>query len=229
MWNYSPPLEDEMPSFRIVSICAILAAFGISIAPADAQGKNHGIDQEKFDSIMKLVEDAAKSKSYRRDTLYGDGQTPYEDTSSKPGILTGLELWSGARDRGVLYVRGVRPIYLNNKGSVTEGKIHGNVGTRAESVRLEAKSGYAVGGLKIHTNGGELAGLSVVFYKVDATGLDTTDSYESKYFGNGDPNTTKLIGGTSDPILGVYGSVAADIRSNNFGLGLIIMGEKKKK
>jgi hypothetical protein len=212
---------------RVIPICAFFALLGFFAGPLKAAEKNHGIEQETFDGIMKILDDAAKSKSYRNDPKHGDGTTPYEDTPSKPGLMIGIDIWPGTRDKTVQYVRGARPIFLNNKGEILEGKIHGWVGTGSQ--RLEAKPGYALGGLKIHTDAGEIAGMSAVFYKVTATGLDKSDSHESKYFGHHDPNTAKLIGGTGDPIVGIHGLVAKDAKSHNFGIGLIMIGEKKKK
>lgn len=216
-----------MASKWFAPICIGFALVGFVTGPAKAAEKNNGIQQETFDAIMKLVEDAAKAKDYRNDKRHGDGSSNYEDTPSKPGIVIGLDVWPGTRDKNVQYVRGVRPIFLTSKGEIVDGKIHGFVGTG--SVRLQAKPGYALGGLKIHTNFGEIAGLSAVFYKVTPTGLDKVDSMESKYYGHKDPNTAQLIGGTGEPILGIHGAVANNVKSHDFALGLIIMGAEKKK
>lgn len=212
----------------LIPICALLALLGFSAGPVGAQDKkNHGVEQETFDSIMKVLEDAAKDKKYRRDPKHGNGTNPYEDTPTKPGLMIGLDIWPGTRDKTVQYVRGARPLFLNNKGEKTQGEIHGWVGTG--SVRLEAKPGYALGGLKVHTNFGEIAGMLAVFYKITATGLDKSDSYESKYYGHKDPNSARLVGGTGEPIVGIHGLVAKDAKSHDFGLGLIILGDGKKK
>jgi hypothetical protein len=199
--------------------------FGVTVGRLSAAEKNHGLDQETFDGIMKILEDAAKDKRYRNDARHGGGVNPYEDTPPKPGLMIGLDIWPGTRDKTVQYVRGARPVFLTNKGEILDGHGHGYVGTG--SVRLLAKPGYAVGGLKIHTDFGEVAGLSAVFYKVTATGLDKNDSYESKYYGHNDPNTAKLAGGTGDPVVGIHGLVAKEAKSHDFGIGLIMVGEKK--
>ena len=217
-----------MSSSRVVPLFALLAVMGIAIGPAKAQpAKRHGLDKETLDGIMKVVTDAAKTRNYRHDQRHGDGKTPFEDTPSKPGLLIGLDIWPGVRDKTTQFVRGVRPLFLNNKGEKSQGRIHGWVGSG--SVRVQAKPGYAVGGLKIHTDFGEIAGVSLVFYKITAAGLDKDDSYESTYYGHKDPNTARLVGGTGEPILGIYGLVADSPKSHNFGLGLIIVGDDKKK
>ena len=217
-----------MSGTRMMVACVVAATLGLWTSSVRAQvTKNHGVDQATFDSIMKLVDEAAKKKDYRNDSRHGNGKSPYEDTPSKPGIVIGLDIWPGVKDKTTQYVRGVRPLFLNNKGEVTQGQIHGWVG--AGSVRLEAKPGYALGGYKVHTNFGEIAGMSLVYYKVTATGLDKSDSYDSKYYGHKDPNTAKLIGGTGEPIVGIHGLVADNAKSHDFGFGIIIMGKTPPK
>ena len=96
-------------------------------------------------------------------------------------------------------------------------------------MHVEAKPGYAVAGLKVHTNFGEIAGMSVVFAKITETGLDMSDTEDSKYHGHEDPNTARKVVCTGEPILGIHGLVAADAKSHDFGLGLIVLGKEAKK
>ena len=146
---------------------------------------------------------------------------------TKPGILIGLDVWPGTRDKTVQYVRGVRPIFLCNDGHEYFGKQVGYVGTG--SVKLKAKPGYAVAGMKVHTDFGELSGISLVFAKITDTGLDMSETEESKYLGHNDPNTARKVVCNGEPILGVHGLVAANAKSHDFGLGLTVMGKEKKK
>jgi hypothetical protein len=200
--------------------------------PAGGQDKKDkpatktGLD-ESTTALMTRVEEAFKAKDYRRDPKHGDGKNPYDELSTKPGILIGLDVWPGTRDKTVQYIRGVRPIWLCNDGKEYTGKTVGWVGTG--SVRLKAKAGYAVAGMKVHTDFGELSGMSLVFAKITETGLDMGDTEESKYYGHKDPNTARKVVCTGEPVLGIHGLVAANTKSHDFGLGLTVMGKDKKK
>lgn len=225
-----------MAARRFAPLFAVLALFGLLISvptPTGAQEKKKdkpasktGLD-ESTTALMNLVEEAIKAKDYRHDARHGNGKTPYDLMPPRPGILVGLNVWPGTRDKGVQYVRGIQPIWLCNDGEKHKGKIVGNVGSGA--VKCEAKAGYAVAGLKIHTEFGEIAGMSVVFAKITDTGLDMSDTDESKYYGHDDPNTAHKAVCTGDPILGVHGLVETNSKSHDFGLGLIVLGKDGKK
>ncbi len=220
---------------RFAPVPALVALFGLLVsapAPLGAQDKKDkpatktGLD-DATTALMSHVEEAFKAKDFRHDPKHGDGKNPYDEMSTKPGILIGLDVWPGTRDKTVQYVRGVRPIFLCNDGKKYTGKQVGWVGTG--SVKLEAKPGYAVAGMKVHTDFGELSGISLVFAKITETGLDMSDTEESKYYGHNDPNTARKVVCTGEPILGIHGLVAANAKSHDFGLGLIVMGKDKKK
>lgn len=225
-----------MAARRFAPLFAVLALFGLLISvptPTGAQEKKKdkpasktGLD-ESTTALMNLVDEAIKAKDYRHDARHGNGKTPYDLMPPRPGILVGLNVWPGTRDKGVQYVRGIQPIWLCNDGEKHKGKIVGNVGSGA--VKCEAKAGYAVAGLKIHTEFGEIAGMSVVFAKITDTGLDMSDTDESKYYGHDDPNTAHKVVCTGDPILGVHGLVETNSKSHDFGLGLIVLGKDGKK
>jgi hypothetical protein len=224
-----------MAARRFAPLLVLFALFGLLVsipAPTGAQEKKDkpasktGLD-ESTTALMNLVEEAIKAKDYRHDNKHGNGKTPYDLMPPKPGILVGLVIWPGTRDRGVQYLRGVQPIWLCKDGTKNKGKIVGNVG--AGDVKCEAKAGYAVAGLKVHTEFGEIAGISLVYAKITDTGLDMSDTEESKYYGHNDPNTATKVVCTGDPILGIHGLVETNGKSHDFGLGLIVMGKDKKK
>jgi hypothetical protein len=232
---------------RLLSAGVLLALFAaLAGAPLDAQEKKKDKDppakkkdDEKKDEkasdkdaipLLALVAEAGKKNDYRLDPTHGGGKTSYEDGPKTPGLLVGLELFPGVASK-VEYVRGAKPIFLRQDGKGTirsTGYTHGWVGAGIP-VKLEAKPGYAVGGFKVHTSFGVIQGMSLVFYRITETGLDKNVSYDSKYYGHNDPASARLVGGTGEPILGIHGMVAADAKSKDFGLGLIIMGKDKKK
>jgi hypothetical protein len=196
---------------------------------AQKKTKDPGVDKETIDALMKVVEEAAKNKDVRNDKRYGNGSTPYSDAPAKPGILVGLDLWPGLKGKTTNYIKAVRPIFLTNDGKKPQGAIHGWPDNATNFVAILAKPGYAVGGVKLNTSFGTISGMSVVFYKITSTGLDPNDSYESKYYGSKDPNSAKLVGGTGEPIVGIYGLVADNGKSDDLGFGLIILGKDEKK
>jgi hypothetical protein len=219
---------------RFAPVPALVGLFGllVSATPVGAQdpkakpATKTGLD-ETTAALMAHVEEAFKAKDFRHDPKHGDGKNPFDQMPAKPGILIGLDVWPGTRDKTVQYVRGVRPIFLCADGKKYTGKIVGYVGTG--SVKLEAKPGYAVAGMKVHTDFGELSGIALVFAKITETGLDTGDTEESKYLGHNDPNTARKVACTGEPVLGIHGLVAANAKSHDFGLGLTVMGKDKKK
>lgn len=207
------------------ALFAALALLGAGVGRARAEDK---LDDTTA-ALMKLVEEAAKAKDVRKDPKHGDGKTPFEEAPAKPGILVGFDVYPGVKGKTTQYVRGVRPIFLTIDNKKFYGTVHGWVGTTTGSVRIEAKSGYAVAGLKIHTDFGEIAGLAIVFAKITEKGLNMDDTYDSKYYGHNDPSTAKKAVCTGEPIVGVYGLVADNAKSHDFGLGLVVMGKDKKK
>lgn len=206
----------------------VLTALALAAGPVRAQKKD-GVDKEALDALMKLAEEAAKAKDVRKDPKHGNGSNPYEEAPGKPGLLVGFDIYPGLKGKTTNYVRGVRAIYLLNDGKKQNGSIRGWVGSGTGAVKVEAKPGYAVAGLKVHTDFGEIAGMLVVFAKITATGLDMDDSYESKYWGHKDPETAVKVVCTGEPIVGIHGLVADNARSNDFAFGLIVLGKEPKK
>jgi hypothetical protein len=227
-----------MPVRRFAAVTALLTLFGLlagSAGPTGAQDKKDKAKSkdaldETTTALMTTVEEAAKAKDYRKDPKHGGGSTAYEEVPSKPGIVIGFDLYPGVKGKTTNYVRGARPIFLTNDGKTVLGTVHGWT-SGIGAVREKAKPGYAVAGLKVHTEFGEIAGLKVVFAKIAESGLDMTDSYEGKYWGHMDPETARKVVCTGEPILGVHGMVADSAKSHDFALGLVVMGkdEKKKK
>jgi hypothetical protein len=223
-----------MAARRFVAVAVPFALVGLlAIGPApvraqDKKDKKTGLDEATI-ALMTAIEEAVKARDYRKNPKHGDGRTPYEEVPSKPGLIAGFDLYPGIKDKTTQYLRGVKPIWLQNDGHKYLGKTVGWVGSGTGAVRVEAKPGYAVAGLKLHTEFGEIAGLAVVFAKITATGLDMADSYDSKYYGHKDPNTAKKVVCTGEPIVGIHGLVADHAKSHDFGLGLIVLGKEEGK
>ncbi len=80
-----------------------------------------------------------------------------------------------------------------------------------------AKEGYAVGGI-IAKSGNRIDGFRVVFMRLDGDRLDTTDSYESEWFGGRGGGGETLLGGTGNLVIGLHGQQGADLD----GVGLVL-------
>jgi hypothetical protein len=203
----------------------VLISIGMIATPVWAQKDKKEEQSKETVELLKLVEEAAKAKDYRIDKTHGGGKAPYDDYPSKPGFLIGMNIWPGLQGKNAI-IKGVQPIYETTDGKKFGGKFGWFV---TPPTRVDAKAGYAVGGLKMHTSAGTIQGMSIVFFRVTETGLDKTDSYESKWFGHKDPTTAFKVGMDGNPVLGIHGMVHDDSKNPDFGLGLIMMGEKKKK
>jgi hypothetical protein len=218
---------------RFTSLSAMIAVFVLTASAGAQEKKDKPANKNRLDDdtnkLLATVEEAVKAHDYRKDPKHGDGRTPYEEV--KPGLLVGFDLYGGVRDKTTTFVRGVKPVWLTKDGTKLLGKTAGWV-VGGSGLRVEAKPGYAVAGMKVHTDFGELAGVLIVFAKITENGLDMSDSYESKYFGHNDPNTARKVVCTGEPIVGIHGLVADSAKSHDFGLGLVVMGKeegKKKK
>jgi hypothetical protein len=214
----------------LFALCGLLAAIGVPAGAQEKKDKAKGKDalDETTTALMEVIEKAAKDKDYRKDPKHGNGSTPYDEAPAKPGFIIGFDLYPGVKGKTTQYVRGVRPVFLTSDGKTTLGTVHGWT-SGIGAVREKAKAGYAVAGIKVHTDFGEISGLCVVFAKITETGLNMDDSYEGKYYGHKDPTTAKKVVCTGEPIVGVHGLVADSAKSHDFALGLIVMGKDPKK
>lgn len=214
---------------RVISGAILLAVLGMCasfVGPAQAQKekKKEELDKDTL-ALLAQVEEATKAKDFRVDKTHGGGSKPYDDYPSKPGYLIGMTVWPMIHNKKEI-VHGIQPIYQTTDKKVYGGKF-GWLGTG--SVQVMAKPGYAVGGLKMHTSFGTIQGMALVFMKITESGLDKSDTYDSRWFGHGDPTTAFKVGMDGNPVLGVHGMVHEDQKNPDFGVGLVLMGEKKKK
>jgi hypothetical protein len=231
---------------RLVSGMALLAAFGLVAgfsAPTGAQEKKDKdkpapkpATKPKVDeptaAILTLIDEAMKAHDYRKAEKVGGGVKPYEELPSKPAILIGFNVYPGRKDKTTDYVRGIKPVWLRGDGERILGKAYGWIGDGSGMVQERAKDGYAVAGIKANNFFDHIQGISVVYAKITDTGLDMSDSYESKYYGHADPTKAREYVCTGEPVIGVHGMIADNYKSDHFGLGLIVLGKdggKKKK
>jgi S1-C subfamily serine protease len=155
------------------------------------------------------------SNGQTRDTAQaGTGDVSFRDPG--PSLLIGFYLNYNGKAGEDLLISSIRTIALTGGGRSSRS-LHGSRVDR-QSIRVEAKPGYAVGGLKLKAGSG-INGMIVVFMKINGRQLDPKDSYESEYYG-GPGGAWKTLGMDGSLIIGTYGKVSSDSTSL-MGLGLI--------
>jgi hypothetical protein len=119
-------------------------------------------------------------KGFQATELIGPGarnDPTFTDTGPEPGVLIGV-FACDQQDGGV--VSYLQPIFLTAQGEKT-GQAYGKLSTRPVHV-LKAKSGYAVGGIKLR-HGGAIDQVQLVFMRVDGEKLNPADQQLSAKVG----------------------------------------------
>ncbi len=112
------------------------------------------------------------------------------------GFEIGLGKW-GPND----VIATFRPIFRNRQGTEVLGRQHGT--PTGKTIRVKAKRGYAVAGLKTKAVA-MVDGLWVIFMRQGAHGLNVNSSYESPWVGGtGGMETT--LGGDGALVIGIVG------------------------
>lgn len=177
---------------------------------------------ELYASIRKAVADK-ETVLVKPHSLHN---TNFEELYSDGVLLTGMVLGIGKFfDKEEIYA--VRGIYRKRDGSTFEGNMYGLFTDKKEfkkttkskverTATVNARSGYAVGGISIHT-GLFVDMLSIQFMRIKGTRLDPKDSYSSDIYGNVLARPGQAIGGTGAPMVGICG-VKDDHIVNRLGL-----------
>lgn len=165
--------------------------------------------------IAKAIADGTCKPTESSKEPGGGTETPKEGA-----VLVGFEFLLD-QTGGKPDVRSLRPVYLTAKGTV-KGEDRGQL--EKVSGRVVARPGYAVATLVTWHNERRIAGMQVIFGKLDQnTGkLDLTpqNSYESKWLGTKPRNEpTKKLGGDGRLAVGVFGNRGSDADT----IGLIQM------
>ncbi len=183
------------------------------------------------ESIFKTIQKAIRNDEIRRtNCIGGDSGEAFEAKNSEGGLLIALKLtWKKfGKNNEYRAVSSVQPEFLTSLGYV-KGSIYGS--PQKNGLRFLAKHGYAIGALKINyapgnrNMNGEIAGLRIVFMRIERGRLNPEDSYSSSPFplDFSVPRNAPQIGGNGDLAVGICGtSTAEDLRS----LGLLLLKQK---
>src|SRR5262249_19209293 len=158
--------------------------------------------------------ESAKEEAWtlrRMRAVGGPGGGAFEDVAKEAYPLVGFHVTTvGFEGRSV--IGSIQPIYRTPSGSKDSSTLgRGN----PPGKRVEAKDGYAVGGLVVR-KGKVLDALKVIFMRLTGNRLEVNDRYESEWFGGGGGGETSLAGDGA-LIVGIHGRYGAAIDS----LGLI--------
>ncbi|MBS0209487.1 MAG: trypsin-like peptidase domain-containing protein [Planctomycetes bacterium] len=165
-----------------------------------------------------LVEANLANRIFMSQSFGGGGEDAYRNVCPDGALLIGLDIGLG-RNNKQSTVAGVRGIFATKEGVVL-GPWNGQGTTGTD--RLEAKPGYAVGGIKMRSSNG-VDGLALMFMRIHGTRLDVTDMYLSKYVGGTGGSDQQTIGCDGNLVVGIYGRNPTDPKSVSNTLGLIVV------
>lgn len=147
----------------------------------------------------------------------------FHDYAPDKAILVGFEVVPGKFVDSEV-IKAIRPMY--RAGSVQSvGKPYG-VGTTGVYQKILAKTGYAVGAIKVRTSL-SVDGISVTFMKIVGDKLDPKDSYESNWYGGRGGGEPVTLTGDGKQLVGMSGKI--NTKNELCGIGLVFERPAKKK
>jgi hypothetical protein len=174
-----------------------------------ARGATEAAALVRVEKICVRISGAAENQALRKtDRAGGDGGSEFYDVNSDGGLLVGVRVYH-SESNGRQIVKGIQPVYLTPRGKVA-GNAHG--ARSGTPLSLEAKDGYAVGALNLHS-AQKVDGLEVVFMKINSSGsgLVAGDSYKSAWCGATGNAGLKHLGGDGKLVAGLHGSSGREL------------------
>jgi hypothetical protein len=201
------------------------------IEEIEKQVEGKGLHDELFAAVRAAV------RSRETEDLTPQGgfatQKAYREAAPSGGVLVGFHYTTRLFNNDHLVMDFLQPIYLTPTGEKL-GKPYGKVPAKYQTVK--ARTGYAVGGLKIR-GGGLLEGMGVTFLRIKGKSLSPAEKYESPWLGRVlDARAIQfmpLMGGDGRAAVGILGT----LDDGGFGdrdigirtIGLVLAGPKPKK
>jgi len=171
-----------------------------------------------------------KRVAVRSRTVGGqDGGQPFESTGEQGSFLVGFGYKTRFEELKRPEIAYLQPIYWHPAGrKVADG--FGNQSDSKAHPNIEAKDGYAIGGLLLWSS--DIAGFHLVrgmkikFMRLRNEALDPADSYWSGWIGlTGEGQKTTMLGGDGQPIVGLHGRAGGAINC----LGIIQLSAAEAK
>jgi hypothetical protein len=188
----------------------------------------------KPDPLYSAIDAAIAKGQILKTKMIGSGfnKSSFSETPRDGGLLVGFDVGLGKwLDTENIYA--LRPVYRTAKGEAAYGE-HGLFPDRAEekgakskvlrTLKVRAKPGYAVGGLKMRS-GLNIDGMSVRFMRIKDGWLDPSDAYITEWLGNRFGGSEASIGSDGGPVVGLFGNEDAD---HIIALGLIYLSRSSR-
>ncbi len=178
-----------------------------------------------FEAWAKAI--AGRKQVFQRTTSLAPGNRNFnfEDMQAKgPSLVVGFTVVTSRWPvpPNFLLIGSVRPIYLTAEG-ISDGKTCGPAACAVSSVRLEARPGYAVGGIVGKKD--NAGGFKIVFMRIEGARLNPADRYETDWLGGPIATEEVTLGGDGRPVVGIYGQAGGMIDA----LGLVQLEVEEKK
>ena len=155
--------------------------------------------------IFTVVRKALRTRSIIEGPPIGVAAgTTFQDMTTDDGVVVGFTLTIGKFGSGFRYsaVGSIQPLYLTSRGIVPGqvlGKRSGQVTT------IQAKNGYAVGGLQVVVTQSRVRALRVVFMKIQGSQLNVRDAYQSDWYCDSPDENAPMLSGNGKPVVGLTG------------------------
>jgi hypothetical protein len=188
----------------------------------------------KPDPIYSAIDAAIAKGQILKTKMIGSGfhKSSFSETPRDGGLLVGFDVGLGKwLDAENIYA--LRPVYRTAKGEAAYGE-HGLFPDRAEekgtkskvlrTLKVRAKPGYAVGGLKLRS-GLNIDGMSVRFMRINDGWLDPSDAYITEWMGNRFGGNEASISSDGGPVVGLFGNEDAE---HIIALGLIYLSRSSR-
>ncbi len=134
------------------------------------------------------------------------GGGPYQMLGTNNEPIIGFRVTT-ARWDGKSIVRTLQPVYPSDNSVVIRSMV-------------VARPGYAVGGVVVDGDD-HVTAMQVIFMRILPHGLSVKDSYESDWIGEPTGDTTTVLGGRGEFVIGIYGRKGMNVDA----LGLLLLGE----
>ncbi|MGC3971345.1 MAG: hypothetical protein QM775_29595 [Pirellulales bacterium] len=172
-------------------------------------------------ALFKRVEAALKAKRTVDTDRNGGGRESYRDVPEAGALLVGFDIGLGKFIDSDI-ISSIRPLYWTREG-VKEGAWHGY--DERPFVRIQAKPGYVVGGLKMNAGLG-VDSLQVVFMRTADGRLNPRDTYESERIGGDGGGQEKPLACDGSIVVGLHGQCSTDPHDGVSGIGLVTIPVK---
>ena len=175
--------NKAMPTYRKVlggvALVAVLVGLAISVKYSHRRIEEHRPPAARSPSERRAKSVKPKRKlPVQEKDFVGGRLAGHHDRPEPPALLIGLEItYDWITKPYQLY--SIQPIYLGPDGKM-ESERYGQV--MIEKIRVEAKEGYAVGGLVAQVDR-QLQGFRLVFMRIKEDALDPNDRHESRWLG----------------------------------------------